>query len=367
MVTRAVHEQRVPILVSYNLPFRDCAQYSSGGALDREAYRAWIDAFANGIGNERAVVVLEPDSLGIIPYSTTLQGVPDWCKPTVADAQGNQVPAPGATPAERYALLNYAADSLAEKAPNASVYLDATHSGWLPVAEAAYRLVKAGVQKIQGFAVNVANYQTTQRSIQYGTWISKCIYYATNPAQGRQRVGRFVDCPGFDPSTHGSDAGMAADAWYASHVDSAVGPPPTPETLTHFVIDSSRNGRGVLDTTPYGRAPYHQPKSVLDKLSALDWCNPPGAGLGHPPTTATGVPLVDAFLWLKTPGESDASCNIAGGARAWDYSQYNPWGIDGDAQGHFDPLWGMIDPASGDWFPEQALQLARNADPPLSR
>jgi hypothetical protein len=26
---------------------------------------------------------------------------------------------------------------------------------------------------------------------------------------------------------------------------------------------------------------------------------------------------------------------------------YNPWGLTGDAQNHFDPLWGMVDPASG--------------------
>jgi endoglucanase len=32
---------------------------------------------------------------------------------------------------------------------------------------------------------------------------------------------------------------------------------------------------------------------------------------------------------------------------------------------HFDPLWGMIDPAAGAWFPEHALELAQNAVPPL--
>jgi endoglucanase len=30
-----------------------------------------------------------------------------------------------------------------------------------------------------------------------------------------------------------------------------------------------------------------------------------------------------------------------------------------------DPEWGRIDPGAGHWFPEQALQLAANADPPL--
>ena len=87
--------------------------------------------------------------------------------------------------------------------------------------------------------------------------------------------------------------------------------------------------------------------------------------MGPRPTTATGVPLADAFLWIKTVGESDGSCDIAGGVRAWDYSEYNPWGLVGDGQKHFDPLWGMVDPAAGTWFPGYALELAKNAEPAL--
>jgi endoglucanase len=30
-----------------------------------------------------------------------------------------------------------------------------------------------------------------------------------------------------------------------------------------------------------------------------------------------------------------------------------------------DPEWGVVDPAAGDWFPQQALQLAQLAEPPL--
>ncbi len=86
---------------------------------------------------------------------------------------------------------------------------------------------------------------------------------------------------------------------------------------------------------------------------------------GPRPTASTGVPLLDAYLWIKVPGESDGQCDIAGGARAWDYSAYDPWGVTGDAQNTFDPLWGAIDPAAGAWFPAQALQLAQLAAPPL--
>src|SRR5439155_100801 len=64
-----------------------------------------------------------------------------------------------------------------------------------------------------------------------------------------------------------------------------------------FVIDTSRNGAGPA------------PGNV--------WCNPPGRGLGTPPTTDTGRPLVDAYLWVKAPGESDGACNGGPPAGTW--------------------------------------------------
>jgi endoglucanase len=65
----------------------------------------------------------------------------------------------------------------------------------------------------------------------------------------------------------------------------------------HFVIDTSRNGQGPT--------PDHA------------WCNPAGRGLGTPPTTATGDTLADAFLWVKTPGQSDGACNGGPPAGQW--------------------------------------------------
>jgi endoglucanase len=58
---------------------------------------------------------------------------------------------------------------------------------------------------------------------------------------------------------------------------------------SHYVIDTSRNGAGPTD-------------------DALYWCNPSGRALGTPPTTATASGNVDAYLWIKRPGESDGSC-----------------------------------------------------------
>ncbi|MGQ9347177.1 glycoside hydrolase family 6 protein [Mycolicibacterium gilvum] len=60
-----------------------------------------------------------------------------------------------------------------------------------------------------------------------------------------------------------------------------------------FVIDTSRNGAGPVEGDD------------------LYWCNPSGRALGVRPTTDTGNPMVDAFLWVKRPGESDGACRGA--------------------------------------------------------
>ncbi|MEJ2752244.1 MAG: glycoside hydrolase family 6 protein, partial [Chloroflexota bacterium] len=84
-VKRAAGKGTVPVLVAYNIPFRDCSQFSAGGATSVAEYTAWIDGFAAGIGNEDAVVILEPDGLGIIPWYTNIDGNLEWCQPGEAD------------------------------------------------------------------------------------------------------------------------------------------------------------------------------------------------------------------------------------------------------------------------------------------
>ena len=84
----------------------------------------------------------------------------------------------------------------------------------------------------------------------------------------------------------------------------------------HFIVDTGRNGNGPLPDNSGYRGP--------------SWCNPPGRALGPAPTTATGDPLADAFLWVKYPGESDGSC-------------------------------GLADPPAGSWLPDYAIGLARRS------
>ena len=366
---RAAAEGRVPVLVAYDIPFRDCAQYSSGGAVDTASYEAWIAGFARGIGRRKAVVILEPDSLGIIPYNTTIFGSADWCKPTVTDATGATVPAPGASSDERYAQLQGAIATLTATAPGASVYLDGTHSDWLGVE-------RSGVSHSQGRLRS-----DQRRAAGEGLLPQRLELPAHRPAgpvrdlglpvsgggDGRRVVGhrplRLLPepvRPGDELHDRQLHAGVRGDGdrQPGEHVERRGG--------DLAVRDRHRPQRaGPLDTTPFAAAPYDQPASVVNALGAGAWCNPPGAGAGLRPTASTGVPLVDAYLWIKTPGESDGACAINGGARAWDFTAYNPWNVTGDAQNAFDPLWGMVDPAAGAWFPAQALQLAQQAVPAI--
>jgi endoglucanase len=366
-MTTAEKQHRVPVLVAYNLPYRDCAQYSAGGAIDTAAYKAWIDGFARGIGNGKAIVVLEPDGLGLIPYNTTIYGEQEWCRPTVPDPSGTPVPAPGASPVERYAQLNYAVDSLAAHAPGAAVYLDASNSGWLSPGEAAYRLTKAGALRARGFFLNVSNYQLTSENTQFGTWLSMALAAPSGaPSWAFDDQGNFhFDwLPSqYDPANnYAVNYSPAYAATVTAGIQSFMG---SAVATASFVIDTGRNGQGPLDTARYAQAPFNQPASVVSGLKAGYWCNGYGAGAGLRPSTRTGVAHLDAYLWIKVPGESDGSCDIAGGARAWDFGAYNPWGLSGDAQNHFDPLWGQADPQAGIWFPAQGLQLAQKANPAL--
>jgi endoglucanase len=332
-VRQANARDTVPVLVSYNIPYRDCGQYSQGGALSAADYAAWIDGFAKGIGPGRAVVILEPDSLGLIPGTSNCT-----------------VDGPENTPADRFGELNGAVDRL-EKQPNVLVYLDATHNDWQNVGDASSRLVTAGIQRAQGFYLNVSNFQYSANLSFYGTWISDCIAYATavNP-------GDFGGCPNQywngGPATSWAGTGMSPyQVWsnqaYSGNADdltwntvgidsrwaSMLG---TTVPTTHFVIDSSRNGLGPWNPVAAGYA---------DKATGQDWCNPPARGVGMRPSARTGVALLDAYLWIKVPGESDGQCTRG-------------------TAGPGDPARGGItDPAAGAWFPQMSLELVQNANP----
>lgn len=323
VMSEADRQSAVATLVLYNVPGRDCSLYSAGGAAGDAAYRDWIDGVARGLaGTRRVVVVVEPDGLALLPSDCP-------------DAY------PGADLAalseSRIANIRYAGTTVSRANPNALVYLDAGSSAWHAVGDIASRLDRAGVRGFQGFSLNVSNFQPMPRLLQYGSWVSKCLHYANNPAEGGWRMGHYEHCASqYHPASYEDHSTWTrTDEWYAAQVDAAPGAPTSARELTHFVVDTSRNGRG----------PWQPSTSYPD---AQDWCNPPGRGLGQRATPRPGPPLVDAYLWIKAPGESDGQCNR---------------GVDGSTT---DPEWGGVaDPPAGSWFRAQALELARLSDPPL--
>lgn len=48
VVRDADKEDAIPVLALYNIPGRDCSNYSAGGAADTAEYKEWIDAVARG-------------------------------------------------------------------------------------------------------------------------------------------------------------------------------------------------------------------------------------------------------------------------------------------------------------------------------
>lgn len=86
----------------------------------------------------------------------------------------------------------------------------------------------------------------------------------------------------------------------------------------HFVVNTAVNGRGPLI-----------PKSRVKNGNSVR-CNPSGRGLGPKPTYDTRRPLVDGYFWIGNPGRSTGDC-------------------------------GRKDPPTGEFFPDYALMLAKNA------
>jgi endoglucanase len=139
---------KVPVLVAYNLPGRDaCGAESAGGAPSPAAYQKWITQFATAIGARPAIVVLEPDALSDFSCLTAAQIT------------------------TRLGLLDAATRMLAAKAPNAWTYIDAGHADWIGPATIAKRLLAAGVGRVRGFSVNVANFVGTAKSRRYAEQI----------------------------------------------------------------------------------------------------------------------------------------------------------------------------------------------------
>jgi len=187
--------------------------------------------------------------------------------------------------------LSYAISKFGTQS-HVKVYLDAAHGAWLnQYADQTANVIKeilnnAGSGKLRGISTNVSNYQSIESEYKY-----------------HQNLNRALESKGV--------RGLK------------------------FIVDTSRNGANV--------------EGAFNASGT--WCNFKGAGLGQRPKgnpNPGSMPLLDAYMWIKTPGEADGSSQ---GSRA------DPVCARGDS------LQGA--PDAGSWFHEYFTMLIQNANPPF--
>ncbi|HEX8867247.1 MAG TPA: glycoside hydrolase family 6 protein, partial [Lentzea sp.] len=191
-VGAAASAGKIPILVVYNIPNRDCGGASGGGAPSHAAYRAWVDEVAAGLGGRPATIVLEPD---VLPLMTNCQS---------ADQQN-----------QTKASIAYAGKKLKSGSGQARVYFDIGHSAWLTPAEAANRLRGADISNsADGISTNVSNYRFSSDEVNFAKAVLSSV--------GDGRLQAVVD-------TSRNGNGPAGSEW-CDPAGRAIGTPSTANT-----------------------------------------------------------------------------------------------------------------------------------------
>lgn len=142
----------VPVLVLYHRPHRDCGNYSAGGSADAQSYAQWIASVAEIIGSRRVVVILEPDA------------VPQLLSGDCATSAD-----------EMYAMLAGAVERLSAN-ERTLIYLDAGHPGWIGDTDRlAQALRRSGIERADGFSLNVSNFASDAANQEYGDRLSAAL------------------------------------------------------------------------------------------------------------------------------------------------------------------------------------------------
>ena len=107
-------------------------------------------------------------------------------------------------------------------------------------------------------------------------------------------------------------------------------------------------------------------QSRIDRrIHAGNWCNQSGAGLGERPTAAPAAGI-DAYVWVKPPGESDGSSSLIPNDEGKGFDRMCDPTYEGNARNQYHPSGALPNaPLSGHWFQEQFEELLANAYPPL--
>ncbi|GGL15687.1 hypothetical protein Sme01_21300 [Sphaerisporangium melleum] len=340
-------------LVLYDLPDKNCWSTVSDAELHAsenglQRYKTeFIDPIAAIVARPeyqslRVATIIEPRSLAYLVTGLNTFSC------TMAAQSGVYI-----------AGIRYALDTLTTL-PNVYTYLDVAHAGWTgwentftPLAALVTATVQgtsAGLRALDGIATNVADYIPTLEPFLPnpelnvgGAPVRSARFYEGNPYFGERdyatAMRQALIARGF-PTSLGAVIDTSRNGWGGPDRPAAVS---TSADLDTYVNESR------LDRRPHRFSP----------------CNQNGAGLGARPV-AGPLPGVDAYLWIKPPGESDG----AGGPLLppgtdrlvdpmCDPSRPNRW----DQSVQTNALRNA--PAAGDWHHEQFLMLVRNAYPPL--
>jgi len=336
ILTDAASKSPVPtvVFIVYDLPNRDCHAKASNGEIccynnsdgtcnyDQsgdcaegiQRYKTqYIDPLVKTLGRFTkvpVVCIIEPDSL-----------------PNLATNQADNHCGNSATEAAYKQGIPYAVNQLATLS-NVVQYLDGAHGGWLGWTNNMQQFVQIVqglniLSKVRGFATNTANYQPI------GIPCPSVGYCLNGQNQGNPCCSDPCKLSSqYNPANNEMNYVLELHQYF-----NQAGFNP------YFVIDTGRNG------IPNMRA------------DCANWCNIRGAGVGLVPTTKTNGTNVDAYYWLKTPGESDGC------------TQDLP---NGQACSRYDSFCGSADsigsrsgephaPVAGNWFDYEIKQLASNA------
>ncbi|MFI6547990.1 glycoside hydrolase family 6 protein [Streptomyces prunicolor] len=347
--------EEVVQLVVYDLPGRDCAALASNGELGPSEIGRYESEFIDPIAailadtkyaSLRIVTTIEIDSL---PNLVTNTGSKATATPQCDTmlANGNYVKGVG------YALNKLGA------IPNVYNYIDAGHHGWLgwddnfaPSANLFYQAANAEgatVNDVAGFITNTANYSALKEN-------NFTINDSVNGVSVRQ--SKWVDWNRY------VDEQSYAQAFRSQLVsvgfNSGIG----------MLIDTSRNGWGG-SARPAGPGATTSVDTYVDggrydrRIQVGNWCNQSGAGLGERPKAAPAAGI-DAYVWMKPPGESDGSSTAIANDEGKGFDRMCDPTYTGNARNGNNMSGALANaPLSGHWFSAQFQQLMANAYPPL--
>ncbi|MCX4855571.1 glycoside hydrolase family 6 protein [Streptomyces canus] len=342
-------------LVIYNLPGRDCAALASNGELgatEIDKYKTqYIDPIAAILADPkyaslRIVNTIEIDSLpnlvtNVSPRATATANC-DTMK-----ANGNYIKGVG-----------YALNKLGD-APNVYNYVDAGHHGWIGWDDnfsASVQTIKqaataegATVNDVQGFITNTANYSALKEQ-----------YFTINDSVGGKSVreSKWVDWNRYTDELSFAQAFRqeAVNQGFASGVG--------------MLIDTSRNGWGgtARPTGPGATTDvdtYVNGGRIDRRIHVGNWCNQSGAGLGERPQ-ASPAAGIDAYVWIKPPGESDGSSSAIANDEGKGFDRMCDPTYTGNPRNNNNMSGALPNaPLSGHWFSAQFQQLMQNAYPAL--